>query len=133
MFTQQARGTGLLGAVLIAGTAVTGCAAQVDVGSPSTSCSPSFEPSSEYGRLSVQQRGRGSASQWGFYPNVPVSTFAVDVYMGSRRVDRKLQDYPPHGSVSAADVKSGTTFRITGRATNPQGDILTSGLQCVAA
>lgn len=120
-------------AALLAGAlALTGCAASVDAGSPSTSCSPSFTPSSQYGRLSVQQRSPGSSIQWGFYPSVPVSTFVVDVYMGSRRVDHKSQAYPPHGSVNVVDVRQGATFSISGQATNPKGDVLVFGLRCRA-
>ena len=110
----------------------TGCAAQVDVGSASTSCSPSFEPGNRYGRLAVQQRRPGASIQWGFYPAVAVSTYRVDVYMGSRRVDSKTQAYPPHGSVNRADVREGSTFRLSGTATNPKGDVLTFGIRCRA-
>lgn len=109
-----------------------GCAAQVDVGSPRTSCSPTFEPGNSYGRLSVQQRVPGASIQWGFYPRVSVSTYKVDVYMGSRRVDAKVQNYPPHGSVNRADVRKGSTFRLSGTATNPKGDVLTFGVRCRA-
>jgi hypothetical protein len=82
--------------------------------------------------MSVQQRSPGSSIQWGFYPSVPVSSFVVDIYMGSRRVDHKAQAYPPHGSVSVANVRKGSTFSMTGRATNPKGDVLVFGLRCVA-
>ncbi|HEX8497263.1 MAG TPA: hypothetical protein VF661_08725 [Actinomycetales bacterium] len=118
--------------VAVAAMALGGCAAQVNTGSPTTSCSPSFEPGNGSGRLSVQQRSPGQSLQWGFYPNVPVSSFVVDVYMGSRRVDHKSQSYPPHGSVNKVDVKAGSTFRLTGEATNPKGDVLVFGLQCRA-
>ena len=126
------RRAGTSAAVLMAAAALTGCAASVNAGSPSTSCSPSFNPGNQYGNLSVQQRASGSSLQWGFYPNVAVSTYKVDIYMGSRRVDSKTQSYPPHGSVSSVDVRAGATFAIRGNATNPKGDILTFGLQCRA-
>jgi len=37
----------------------------------------------------------------------------VDVYVGSRRIDHKSQNYAPHGSVSPKDAKRGSTFYIT--------------------
>ena len=131
------RRAGTSAAVLMAATALTGCAASVNAGSPSTSCSPSFNPGNQYGNLSVQQRASGSSLQWGFYPSVAVSTYKVNVYMGSRRVDSKTRSYPPHASVRSVDVRSvdvraGATFAIRGNATNPDGDILTFGLQCRA-
>ena len=119
-------------ALILASGALTGCAASVEAGSATTVCSPSFEPGNEYGRLSVQQQSPGSSIQWGFYPNVPVSSYVVDVYMGSRRVDRKVQTYAPHGSVNAVDVRKGSTFLLTGEATNPKGDILSFALRCLA-
>lgn len=117
---------------LMAAAVLTGCAVTVNEGSPSTSCSPAFEPGNQYGRLSVQQRNPGNSIQWGFYPNVAVSTYQVNIYLGSRRFDGKNQNYPPHGSVPASAVTAGVTFRIDGRATNPKGDILVFGLRCRA-
>ena len=109
----------------------------MNAGSPSTPCSPSFNPGNQYGKLSVQQRASGSRLQGGVHPNVAVSTYKVDIYMGSRRVDSKTQSYPPHASVSSVDVRSvdvraGATFAIRGNATDPEGDILTFVLQCRA-
>jgi hypothetical protein len=132
MISTSSRTIGLTSALVLTAASLAGCAAQADTGSPSTSCSPRFEPSSKYGQLSVQQRSPCSSIQWGFYPNVPVAHFTVDVYVGSRRVDHKSQNYPPHGSVNVKDVVKGGTFSMNGEATNPKGDILVFGLRCRA-
>jgi hypothetical protein len=37
----------------------------------------------------------------------------ANVYVGSRRVDHKEQNYAPHGSVNPKDARKGATFHIT--------------------
>jgi hypothetical protein len=59
--------------------------------------------------------------------------FVVDVYVNNRRVDHKDQNYPPHGSVNAADVRTGYIFRLEGNATNGAGDVAYFYLTCKAA
>lgn len=110
-----------------------GCA--VEVSPPKGNCSPSYEAPSEYGSFSAQQSGPGAPIQWGIYPNYAVSRFVVDILVGSRRVDHKDQIYPPHGSVSATDVRgrSGQDLTVSGQITDAQGNSLSFQLKCVIA
>ncbi len=88
-------------------TALLGCAGTTSVGSPSSSCSPSFSPSSSLGTLTAQQKGKGYGIQWGVYPL--------------------------HGSVNARDVVSGGVFRLEGTVTNAKGDHAIFYLACRTA
>lgn len=110
-----------------------GCASTVRIGSPQHSCSPRFEPSNEYGRITAQQRGQGSGIQWGVYPNVPAVRFVSDVYINNWRIDHKDQSYPPHGSVPASQIDTGDIFRLEGQAFNAKGDVGIFYLTCKAA
>ncbi|WP_322759945.1 hypothetical protein [Frankia sp. Cr2] len=125
--------TGLLLVVLAAALVATGCAGTTSVGSPSSSCSPSFSPSSSLGTLTAQQKGKGYGIQWGVYPTQPAASFVIDVYMNNQRVDHKSQNYPPHGSVNARDVVSGGVFRLEGTVTNAKGDQAIFYLACRTA
>ena len=125
-----------LGAILVLGLTLvlTGaCASTTTVGGPDHSCSPNFSPANELGSISAQQRGQGFGIQWGVYPRQPAVRFVVDVFMNNRRVDHKDQNYPPHGSVNAADVRTGYIFRLEGNATNGAGDVAYFYLTCKAA
>lgn len=120
-------------ALMFAVGGLTACSAEVQ---PSIgNCSPSYTPTSKYGRFSAQQRGPGAPIQWGIYPNMAATRFVVDVYVGSHRVDRKDQNYPPHGSVSAADVRGRARqiFRISGTAWDSDQNTLAFTLQCYVA
>ncbi len=67
------------------------------------------------GAIHVQTSKNGYVT-WGIYmynPKLDAGPWNVDVYVGSRRVDHKEQDYAPHGSVSPKDAKPGKTFHIT--------------------
>jgi hypothetical protein len=66
------------------------------------------------------------------YPTTPAARYIVNVYVGSKRVDSKNQDYPPHGSVNARDVRSGAMFRLEGEMQNPN-QIQKFFLQCELA
>lgn len=105
----------------------------VRLGSPEHSCSPGFQPSNELGTLTAQQRGPGYGIQCGVYPNVPAVTYTVDVFVNNRRDDRKVQAYPPHGSVNAAKLTTGDVFRLEGQAVDADGNIGYFYLTCVAA
>jgi hypothetical protein len=98
-------------------TLVSGCGS----GGTNVSCSPSYEYSNSYGKISAQQRGKGYGIAWGAYPNGnPSGTYTADVYINGRRFDHKSQTYPPHGSVPASAVKTGDIFRLEGTFSNSQ-------------
>jgi hypothetical protein len=88
------------------------------------SCSPNYTDENENGRLSVQQRGPGYSIQWGAYPRLPAAWYHVTVTIEGKVVDKKNQDYPPHGSLPARVMnkhgksvpryKSGQIFKIVG-------------------
>lgn len=65
------------------------------------SCSPNYTDENKLGRLSIQQKGPGSSIQWGTYPKLPADQYVVSIYVGSKKVDGKKQNYPPHGSLPA--------------------------------
>src|SRR5437016_4410200 len=95
----------------LTGTLVSGCGS----GGSNVSCSPRYEYSNAYGKISAQQRGRGYGIAWGAYPKGnPAGTYTANVYINGRRFDRKVQTYPPHGSVPASAVKTGDIFRLDG-------------------
>lgn len=121
---------GLLVALIVA---LSSCASTVRFGDPTHSCSPGFYPANELGSISAQQRGPGRGIQWGVYPTVSGIRYVVDVYINRRRVDHKEQDYPPHGSVNARDIRTGDIFRLEGQATNGAGDVAWFYLTCRAA
>ena len=127
--------TSLVAAALGLLLLLTGCAAEYDA--PLGDCSPSYRVESRYGNFSAQQSGPGKSIQWGAYPNSSVNAtrYVVDVYVGSRRVDHKDQDYAPHGSVSATDVKgrSGQKFILSGTVYDGPENTLVFSLQCVIA
>jgi hypothetical protein len=67
------------------------------------------------GAIHVQTSKNGTVA-WGIYmynPKLDAGPWVVNVYVGSRRVDHKSQDYAPHGSVNPKDAKKGKTFHIT--------------------
>jgi hypothetical protein len=110
-----------------------GCA--VEASPPKGNCSPGYEAPSKLGSFSAQQSGPGASIQWGIYPNYPAARFVVDVFAGSRKVDHKDQNYPPHGSVNAKDVagKSGQDFTVSGQITDAKNNLLNFQLKCVIA
>jgi RHS repeat-associated protein len=73
-------------------------------------------------------RARGSAGYvafqmfagrvlWGTYlykASENLGLWQIDVFVGRRRVDSKSQLYPPHGSISARDVKPGQIVTVIG-------------------
>ena len=67
------------------------------------------------GAIHVQTSKNGYVA-WGIYmynPKLDAGPWTVDVYVGSRRVDHKKQNYAPHGSVNPKDAKKGKTFHIS--------------------
>lgn len=67
------------------------------------------------GAIHVQTSKNGTVA-WGIYmynPKLDAGPWNVNVYVGSRRVDHKSQNYAPHGSVSPKDAKKGKIFHIT--------------------
>lgn len=112
----------LVAATAALSLATSGCVASTSAGSTSAECSPNFTPSNSLGAISAQQLGRGFGIQWGIYPKVPAVRYVVDVFVDSRRVDHKDQAYPPHGSVSAGDLRARSVFRLEGQAINARGD-----------
>jgi hypothetical protein len=80
------------------------------------------------GKISVQT-GPGGTIAWGIYmydPSKNDGPWTVDVFVGSRRVDHKNQNYAPHGSVSPGDATRGETFHIEATHTDLQGNFYTS-------
>lgn len=66
------------------------------------------------GSIYVQTTSEGYVT-WGIYMHDPATNdgpWVVDVYVDKKRVDHKDQTYPPHGSVSPKDAKSGNTFSV---------------------
>lgn len=122
----RARIVAVLFAALTA-SGLTACAAEYEA--PLGECYPSYTPSTRWGSFSAQQAGPGLGIQWGAYPNHSATRYVVDVYVGNRRVDAKDQTYPPHGSVSATDVRPGQIFRLTGTVYDGS-DTLVFTLQC---
>lgn len=119
------------GCALIVG--VSGCAVEVR---PSVgNCSPSYNPHSTYGNFSVQQAGHNRSIQWGMYPNVSATRYVLDVYAGPKKVDRKNQNYAPHGSVSRSDATrySGYQLLIIGDTYDASKNTLHFELRCVIA
>ena len=56
-------------------------------------------------------------------PALNPGPWVVDVFIDTRRVDHKEQNYNPHGSVSPRDARSGSTFRIEAVHTDPRGTV----------
>lgn len=77
------------------------------------------------GKIAVQTSPSGYVA-WGIYFYDPAKNdgpWVVDVYVGSRRVDHKKQNYAPHGSVHPNDARSGATFRIKAEHADLQGNV----------
>ena len=100
---------------------------------PISSCQ-NYRVNSAYGNLSIQQRAKNAALQWGAYPNARYSGtwYQVDVYTGGRRYDSKSQSYAPHGSVDAGTAKrySGQILAISGNVTKGKDVVLLFNMQC---
>jgi hypothetical protein len=71
------------------------------------SCSPNSIDENENSSLSVQQRGHRSSIQWGAYPKMPAARYYVKIYIGTKVVDTKNQNYAPHGSLPGTVRKNG--------------------------
>lgn len=85
------------------------------------------------GYIAVQTSKRGYVA-WGIYMYAPQNKWGhweVNVYVGSRRVDHKSQNYEPHGSVSPRDAKKGRTFHITATMTNENGTFVNVPNACI--
>lgn len=71
---------------------------------------------------------------WGAYPNAQYSGtwYNVSVYANGTKIDGKSQNYPPHGSVSAARAKkySGKILELSGTVTNNGDVVLVFDMQC---
>jgi hypothetical protein len=114
---------------------VSSCAAEYRA--PEGSCSPSYDPHSQYGNFTAQQAGPSQSIQWGAYPNrsLKATRFVIDLYIGSTRFDHKDQNYAPHGSVPATAVrgKRGQSFSMAGTAWDGSRNTLTFSLRCTIA
>ena len=99
------------------------------------SCSPNYTDQNKLGRLSIQQKGPGTSIQWGTYPKLPADRYIVSIYVGSKKVDGKKQNYPPHGSLPARTwsnsknryvpmYKAGQILKITGTSYNAKGSVV---------
>ncbi len=108
------------------------CTQTLHVGSPSQPCSPAAQFENQFGRIAVQQAGPGASVAWGVYPHIPAANYVVDVLVGSKRVDHKVQSYPPHGSINPKDLYTGAQVEITGSASN-SGGTLNFGILCRSA
>jgi hypothetical protein len=67
------------------------------------------------GYIAVQTSKSGYVA-WGIYmynPKLDAGPWNVNVYVGTRRVDHKEQNYAPHGSVNPKDAKKGKAFHIS--------------------
>jgi hypothetical protein len=65
------------------------------------------------GVISVQT-SPGETIAWGIYmydPDNRYGAWVVDVMVGTKRDDRKVQDYEPHGSVASESARPGLVFR----------------------
>lgn len=84
-------------------------------------CAPSFRGGGKDGVVDFQQSGPGQPIAWGVRANDDAfnqnGQWTVDVYSGRRRVDGKTQNYPPHGSVNARDVRPGELLVVEGQVT----------------
>jgi hypothetical protein len=66
---------------------------------------------------------------WGIYmydPSANAGPWTVDVFVNQRRVDHKVQNYAPHGSVSPTDAPSGSLFHIVAFHTDLRGTVYQS-------
>ncbi len=97
------------------------------------SCSPNYIDENDNGLLSVQQRGPHSSIQWGAYPKQPAARYHVKIYLGTRVVDTKNQNYAPHGSLPGTVRKngrqvplyqSGQIFKLVGTSYDPKGNVV---------
>ena len=67
------------------------------------------------GAIHVQTSPSGTVV-WGIYmydSELDAGPWTVDVYVGKRLDDQKVQDYAPHGSVNPKHAKKGAVFSIT--------------------
>jgi hypothetical protein len=67
------------------------------------------------GAIYVQTSPSGTVV-WGIYMydrQLDAGPWTVDVFVGKRLDDRKVQDYAPHGSVSPKHARKGAVFSIT--------------------
>ncbi|WP_062464403.1 hypothetical protein [Demequina soli] len=115
---------------LLAGA--TGCRS-IEISPPISSCHHYVAPS-HYGSFTIQQRTRGASLQWGTYPNAAYSgtRYEVEVFVGGKRYDAKVQYYAPHGSVAAATARraSGAILRISGTVHRSGTTVLVFTMQC---
>lgn len=91
------------------------------------SCSAATFPG-DAGEVSVQTSPNGTVA-WGIYmydPSANDGPWVVDVFINTRRVDHKEQDYAPHGSVNPADAPSGSTFHLDATHTDLKGNTYNS-------
>lgn len=99
------------------------------------SCSPSYVAENEFGRISAQQHGPGAAIAWGVYPKRSYQRYVVRLYIDARKLPSgKDQEYEPHGTVNAKDVKArqkpGSVFRIEGETYDAEENEFRFFLRC---
>lgn len=80
------------------------------------------------GYIAVQTSSSGYVS-WGIYlynkADEP-GPWKADVFVNGKRVDGKVQEYAPHGSVSPKHATKGGTFSITASHITPSGRVVGS-------
>lgn len=125
----------VLAVAVVALLLVGGCAGGGDTeANPGIETCRDYRALTKYGRFTVQQAKKGGAIQWGTYPDPEVSgdDYDVSVWIGFRRFDAKKQNYAPHGSIPAKELKgaSGQILRISGTVRRAGKLVLNFGMQC---
>jgi hypothetical protein len=113
----------------------TGCEGLDDAATTDHSCSPSYVDENKFGRISAQQATPGGSIAWGVYPTKQYARYVARLYIDSRKLPSgKNQDYAPHGTVNAKDVraraKPGSVFRIEGETYDADGVRFSYFLRC---
>jgi hypothetical protein len=83
--------------------------------------------------ISVQTSPGGTIA-WGIYmydPDNRYGAWVVDVMVGTKRDDRKVQDYEPHGSVASESARPGLVFSLEASMTNENGRFVNVPDRCL--
>jgi len=102
-------------AVAVGGMLVTAGTANADPLDPPviwSKCTTNMQWVGDAGVINAQLAPSGSL-QWNVSDHTDnAGLWIADVLVGKRRVDGKKQDYAPHGSVAAVDMRSGYVLRF---------------------
>jgi len=82
--------------------------------SDTVSCRATTFPGT-HGTIHVQTNSAGYVS-WGIYMDNPLYNYgpwSVDVFVNGRRVDGKVQSYPPHGSINPTHAPPGSVVSFS--------------------